>query len=194
MCAVCNKPTTMAQVTRATKALEQAGIAFGLHSYDYDPAAPSIGRAAANALGVDPADVARRYGAFLKVDLSGIEAWQRAAGFSLHAIICVFVVAACWSAWKLFSGYLEGRIFTLDAVLWLRRIGTFGLAAELCDIAFRPLTILAVTGHLPKGQRHIGIAINQNDLAFLMFLLALIALAHIFTKAAEIAQENEEIV
>ena len=146
------------------------------------------------ALWLDPADVARRYGAFLKVDLSGIEAWQRAAGFSLHAIICVFVVAACWSAWKLFSGYLEGRIFTLDAVLWLRRIGTFGLAAELCDIAFRPLTILAVTGHLPKGQRHIGIAINQNDLAFLMFLLALIALAHIFTKAAEIAQENEEIV
>lgn len=57
MCAVCNKPTTMAQVTRATKALEQAGIAFGLHSYDYDPAAPSIGRAAANALGVDPAQV-----------------------------------------------------------------------------------------------------------------------------------------
>lgn len=146
------------------------------------------------ALWLDPVEVARRYGAFLKVDLSGIEVWQRAAGFSLHAIICVFVVAACWSAWKLFSGYLEGRIFTLDAVLWLRRIGTFGLAAELCDIAFRPLTILAVTGHLPKGQRHIGIALNQNDLAFLMFLLALIALAHIFTKAAEIAQENEEIV
>jgi len=47
----------MAQVTRATKALEQAGVAFELRTYEYDPAAPSIGRAAADALGVDPAQV-----------------------------------------------------------------------------------------------------------------------------------------
>lgn len=47
----------MAQVTRATKALEQAGVAFQLRAYEYDPAAPSIGRAAADALGVDPAQV-----------------------------------------------------------------------------------------------------------------------------------------
>lgn len=47
----------MAQVTRATKALEQAGIAFELRTYDYDPAATSIGRAAAEALGVAPAQV-----------------------------------------------------------------------------------------------------------------------------------------
>ncbi|MCX7283294.1 MAG: Cys-tRNA(Pro) deacylase [Novosphingobium sp.] len=47
----------MAQVTRATKALAQAGIVFELRSYDYDPAAPSIGRAAADALGVDPGQV-----------------------------------------------------------------------------------------------------------------------------------------
>lgn len=47
----------MAQVTRATKALDQAGVAYELRSYDYDPAAPSIGRAAADAMGVDPAQV-----------------------------------------------------------------------------------------------------------------------------------------
>ena len=47
----------MAQVTRATKALDQAGVVYELRSYDYDPAAPSIGRAAADALGVDPAQV-----------------------------------------------------------------------------------------------------------------------------------------
>lgn len=47
----------MAQVTRATKALEEAGIAFKLCSYDYDPAAESIGLAAAQALGVDPGQV-----------------------------------------------------------------------------------------------------------------------------------------
>lgn len=47
----------MAQVTRATKALDEAGVAYELFSYDYDPASPSIGRAAAEALGADPAQV-----------------------------------------------------------------------------------------------------------------------------------------
>ncbi|QDK35473.1 MULTISPECIES: Cys-tRNA(Pro) deacylase [Sphingomonadaceae] len=47
----------MAQATRATKMLEQAGIAFSLHSYDYDPSADSIGRAAAEAIGADPGQV-----------------------------------------------------------------------------------------------------------------------------------------
>jgi Cys-tRNA(Pro)/Cys-tRNA(Cys) deacylase len=46
----------MAQ-TRATKALEQAGVRFQLHSYDYDPDVDSIGMAAANALGVEPGRV-----------------------------------------------------------------------------------------------------------------------------------------
>jgi Protein of unknown function (DUF2975) len=145
-------------------------------------------------LWLNKGDVAAHFGRWLKVDLSGIQAWQRALGFAEHALICAFVTAACWSAWKLFSGYLEGRIFTRDAGIWLRRIGLFGLGAEITDILTRPLTIMTVTAHLPPGQRHVGFALNQNDLAFLMLLTAIVALAHIFTKAAEIAQENEEIV
>ena len=47
----------MAQVTRATKLLDEAGISYALRSYDYDPGADSIGRAAADALGVEPAQV-----------------------------------------------------------------------------------------------------------------------------------------
>ncbi len=47
----------MAQVTRATKQLDEAGIAFALHSYVYDPSADSIGLAAALALGVEPGQV-----------------------------------------------------------------------------------------------------------------------------------------
>ena len=47
----------MAQATRATRALEAAGVSFTVHTYAYDPAADSIGLAAAAALGVDPAQV-----------------------------------------------------------------------------------------------------------------------------------------
>jgi Cys-tRNA(Pro)/Cys-tRNA(Cys) deacylase len=47
----------MSKVTPATRALEAAGVAFTVHTYDYDPDAESIGLQAASALGEDPARV-----------------------------------------------------------------------------------------------------------------------------------------
>lgn len=44
----------MSKVTRATQALENAGLAFSVCSYDYDPDADSIGLQAAAALGEAP--------------------------------------------------------------------------------------------------------------------------------------------
>ena len=44
----------MSKATRATKTLEQAGIAFTVHAYDYDSNADSIGLQAAKALGEPP--------------------------------------------------------------------------------------------------------------------------------------------
>ena len=44
----------MARSTRATKALEQAGVAFSVHEYDYDPGADRVGLQAAAALGEGP--------------------------------------------------------------------------------------------------------------------------------------------
>ena len=43
--------------TPATVALERAGVAFSLHSYEHDPAAASYGLEAAEVLGLDPASV-----------------------------------------------------------------------------------------------------------------------------------------
>ena len=43
--------------TPATTVLTRAGVAFELHQYDHDPAAPSYGLEAAAALGVAPAEV-----------------------------------------------------------------------------------------------------------------------------------------
>jgi Cys-tRNA(Pro)/Cys-tRNA(Cys) deacylase len=44
----------MSRTTRATQALQKAGVAFTVHAYDYDPTAPRIGLQAAEALGVEP--------------------------------------------------------------------------------------------------------------------------------------------
>lgn len=47
----------MSKATRATKMLDQAGVAFTVHTYDYDPDADQIGMQAAQALGEAPAKV-----------------------------------------------------------------------------------------------------------------------------------------
>ena len=47
----------MAQVTRATTALDRAGVSYRLVSYNYHPGAERIGLQAAEALGVDPNSV-----------------------------------------------------------------------------------------------------------------------------------------
>ncbi|MGO4715824.1 Cys-tRNA(Pro) deacylase [Bradyrhizobium sp. 2TAF24] len=44
----------MSKVTRATKVLEQAGVRFTVHAYDYDPDAERVGLQAAEALGETP--------------------------------------------------------------------------------------------------------------------------------------------
>jgi Cys-tRNA(Pro)/Cys-tRNA(Cys) deacylase len=47
----------MSGSTRATKALEQVGVAFTVHHYEYDPGADRVGLQAAEALGEPPARV-----------------------------------------------------------------------------------------------------------------------------------------
>ncbi len=44
----------MARTTPATLALDKAGVAYELHTYDYDPDAPRVGLQAAESLGVAP--------------------------------------------------------------------------------------------------------------------------------------------
>jgi Cys-tRNA(Pro)/Cys-tRNA(Cys) deacylase len=47
----------MSRTTRATRALQESGVVFSIHEYDYDPDAESVGLAAAAALGESPGRV-----------------------------------------------------------------------------------------------------------------------------------------
>lgn len=145
-------------------------------------------------LWLDAPRVAAHYGHWLRVDLTGITDWQRFAGFGIHFSIWLLVAACVYSAWRLFSGFLAGRIFTLDAAIWLRRTALLGLAAQIADVLTRPFVTGIMTLHLPRGERQLAIGFNQVDLVLLMFLAALVALAHIFKTAAAIAADNEGII
>ncbi len=141
-------------------------------------------------------DVARinaGYGRLLRRDLSGMEPSQQAAAFAVHFFVWLIAAYACYCAWRLFSAYLRGDIFSAGAALWLRRLALSGIAAQLSGIAVRPLIL---TWHFPAGQnlRIVDIFAQPDDLSTLLLLFGLLALAHIQKTAAEIAVDHARIV
>jgi len=136
------------------------------------------------------------YGRFLQRDLSGLEPWQQAAAFGLHFFIWLLAAYACYCAWRLFSAYLQGDIFSPRSVLWLRRLALWGLAAQLLGIVVRPLVSVIMTMHFPADQklRIVNVFAQPEDLSTLLLLFGLLALAHIQKTAAEIADDHARIV
>lgn len=141
----------------------------------------------------DESQVVSRF-ASLKVDVEGVDAYQRLAAFGVSFVIWALLVAACYAGRRLFSGYLEGRIFTPDAAGWLRCLALMGLIAALADIAARPLTSLILTAHKASGAHMASVYLRPEDLSTIMLLATLLALAHIQKTAADIADENAQIV
>jgi hypothetical protein len=136
------------------------------------------------------------YGRLLSKDLSGVRDWQQAAAFGVTFFIWLVAAYACFCAWRLFSTYLDGEIFTLKAAQWLRRLALFGLAAQALGILTRPLISVILTLHFPAGQklRVINVFLQPDDLSTLLLLFGLLALAHIQKTAAEIAEDHAQIV
>lgn len=142
----------------------------------------------------DEALVVSRFGKPLGVDVVGVTGLQRLGAFSVSFLIWTLLAAACFSAWRLFSIYLDGRIFTPDSTAWLRRLALFGLVAALVDIATRPLTSLILTAHKDAGQHVVSVFFRPEDLSTLLLLATLLSLAHIQKTATDIADENAQIV
>jgi hypothetical protein len=138
--------------------------------------------------------VVRSYANYWRIDITGVEDWQRASAFALHFGLWLLAAAAAYCVWRLTSAYLEGRIFTLDATAWLRRTGLFGLVAVFLDFLTRPLLAMLLTAHMPVGHRAVAIAFQPQDLLNILFLTSFVAIAHIFHTASAIADEHSQIV
>ncbi|MCE1236218.1 MAG: DUF2975 domain-containing protein [Hyphomicrobiales bacterium] len=139
-------------------------------------------------------DVTRAYSHWLKATLVEVPAPQRVGGFLIQMIPFALTSAACWNLWRLFSGFLAGRVFTLDAALTLRRLSLFGLAAVAIDLVSRPALSGLMSIHMPPGSRYLAFFFQPHDLLDLMFLGGLLALAQVFKVAAELAEDHAAIV
>ncbi len=131
----------------------------------------------------------------LHVDVSGLSATQKLLGFTLDvATGWGLSFAAYFSIWQLFSGFLRGEIFTVDAALRLRRAGLFVLARAIVLPLSRAVEAMIITAHLPPDTQVFALNFLSGDFSNLLTGAILVQLAQVFKAAAEIADENAQII
>jgi DUF2975 family protein len=142
----------------------------------------------------DRAQVTEGWGRLFSLDLSGISDARYAAAFAVALVdlAVAAVVAAC--LWRLAGTYLAGRVFTVDAALWLRRTGISGFAAIAVDIVARLAVASILTGQFAPVPTRGFIYLMPQDVLHLIFAAFVFALAYIFKAAAELADDHAQIV
>ncbi|UFZ03845.1 DUF2975 domain-containing protein [Bradyrhizobium ontarionense] len=147
-------------------------------------------------LPIDPARMAGALGYALKTDMSGLSATQVEWFLALTLVVWIPDLAVGYCIWRLFGTYLEGRIFTADAAIWMRRVGVSGLAAVAADVVIRKIGLLVLTSHvqLPLSTLLVFQTVVPGDLLRVLFSLFVTALALIFKAAAELADDHAQIV
>jgi hypothetical protein len=141
----------------------------------------------------DKAAVLQAYGQFMSLDLSDVSNTRYAAAFTLVLGSCATGVAVAVCIWGLAGTYLAGRVFTVDAAVWLRRIGIAGIVAVVVNVLARYVVLGILTGQLVPVPRY-GLFILPQDLLHLIFAVFVLGLARIFKAAAEMADDHAQIV
>ena len=143
-------------MTPAIRAAERAGITFEVRSYVHEPGAPSYGREAAEALGLDPAHVFKTLvvkddGGRLAVALVPVDATLdlKAAADALGAKRVAMAEAA---AAERATGYVVGGISPL---------GPRKALPTIIDASASALPVVYVSA----GRRGLEIALAPDDLA-----------------------------
>ena len=143
----------MSHTTQGTLALDKLGIAYALHPYDYDPEAPRVGLAAAEALGIDPSQTFKTL--MLEVD-----------GKPVCAIIPADMEASLKKVAAVFAGKSAQMMKVPDAERLsgykVGGIGPFGQKRQV-PTAFDETLELWDRVYINAGQRGLLLSIAPGD-------------------------------
>ena len=144
----------------------------------------------------DPAKVVSMLGHYLNADLGAVTSSQIGWVFAANIVAWIPGAAVAYCVWRLFEGYLRGRIFTADAAAWVQNIGIAGLVTVAVGIVARRIIWLILTSHagLPLGTRLLSQLFVPADLLEILFSLFVLSIGYVFTAAVQIADDNASIV
>jgi Cys-tRNA(Pro)/Cys-tRNA(Cys) deacylase len=152
----------MSKSTRATKALEQTGIAFTVHAYDYDPDADSIGLQAAEALGETPARV-------LKTLMALVDGKP----------VCVIVPSDCEVSMKKLAAAFGGKSAQMMKPADAERVTGYRVGGispfgqmKPPRVAIEEQAMALDLVYINGGQRGLQVRLNPRDAAALLKAVA----------------------
>jgi hypothetical protein len=145
------------------------------------------------ALWRDQVTMRESLGRWLGADLSAIPDLRYDTAFALVIIDCGVGASVAYCIWHLAGCYLAGRVFTIDAAVWLRRTGIAGMLAVLADVMTRVAIASILTGQFRAMPAH-GSLLLPQDLMHVIFAMFVFALASIFSVAAEMAEDHAQII
>ena len=101
---------------------------------------------------------------------------------------------ALYALWRAF-GEIAGRDHVDHvAALWMSRAGKAFLATSVLMILSRPALSAIISLDAPPGQRFLSLGIGTSELMALLVSAVLTLVARIMTVAAELAEDNRQIV
>jgi len=143
----------------------------------------------------DKSQILQNYGQLFAADLSEVSAARYGAAVAAVMVSVAAAAAVVVCLWRLASTYLAGSVFTVEAALWLRRTGLAGILAVIVAVLVRIVIASVLVGQfVPIAPRRYYYYLLPEDLLDLIFATFVFALAHIFKAAAEMAEEQAQIV
>lgn len=118
----------------------------------------------------------------------------RLTAFAASMIPMTVLLYLLHQAYALFDAFRIGNVFSTDAPVRLRRIGSCIVALAI----LRPLTStllgLILTWTNPPGQRILALSLGIDDYMIAALGGLVLAIGHVMTEAARIAEDNRQIV
>src|SRR5262249_25251271 len=129
------------------------------------------------------------------LNLGEVSTARYAVAFTVVMVSVAAGVAVAFCIWRLASTYLAGHVFTIDAAVWLRRTGLAGISAIVVSVLARVVAASILLGQfVPIPSQGYYYYVLPQDLLHLIFAAFVFALAHIFKAAAEMAEDQAQIV
>ena len=104
------------------------------------------------------------------------------------------LAAAMWEMARLFSGFSKHAILVPDTGKHLRRTGALLFLFAVLSPVARTVGALAVTLANPPGQRLFSVSLDSQDMVLALIAVLLLMLGHVMAEAAQIAEDNRQIV
>ena len=143
---------------------------------------------------LDSPMVVRNFGNFVHRDLTGLGAGQRFGALALDLIAWTLLLLSVVQCWKFLHDLSRPMRWNHIAAGHITRCAWFALACEVMTLLSRPLQSFLITAHLPIAEHVWKWSFRAVDLQAVLFCLALLMFAYVFTWTMELVEENRSFI